>query len=84
MLLITYPYCYANNAELRFSLAVGRADNAKLHHVLEFGLSSGLRRKIKAAIPMKGCLTGRFDVIENITWWPITGAGKVREAGILS
>ncbi len=69
--------------ERRCPLAVGRADNAKLHHVLEFGLSNALLRRIKATTPMEGCWTIRSDVMDNIVWWRITGAGEVRKIGIL-
>ncbi len=58
----------------RCALAVGRADNAKLHHVLVFGLSNALLRWIKANEPLEGFWTSRFDVV---------GAGDVREVGIL-
>ncbi len=69
--------------ERRYPLAVGRADNAKLHHVLKFGLSNALLRRIKMTIPLEGCWTSRSDVMDNIVWWRITGAGDVREVGIL-
>ncbi len=62
---------------------VGRADNAKLHHVLDLGMSNALLRRIKAAIPLEGCWTSRADVMDNIVWWRITGAGDVPEVGIL-
>ncbi len=64
-------------------LAVGRADNAKLQHVLEFGPSNALLRRIKTTIPLEGCWTSRSGVMDNIVWWRITGAGDVREVGIL-
>ncbi len=69
--------------ERRCPLAVGRADNAKLHHVLEFGLSDPPFRLIKPTIPLKGCWISRADVMDNIVWWRITGAGEVRKIGIL-
>ncbi len=69
--------------ERRCQLDVGRADNAKLHHVLEFGLSSALFCWSTATIPLEGCWTGRSDVMDNITWWRIMGVGEVREFGIL-
>ncbi len=69
--------------EGRCVLAVGRADNAKLHHVLEFGLSNALLRWVKAAIPLEACWASRADVMDNIVWWRITGAGEVRKIGIL-
>ncbi len=59
------------------------ADNAKLHHMLEFGLSNALRRWIKATIPREGCWTSRSDVMDDIVWWRITGADDVREVGTL-
>ncbi len=67
--------------ERRCPLAVGRADNPKLYHVHEFGLSNAHLRQIKATIPLEGCWTSRSDVMGNIVWWRITGA--VREVGIL-
>ncbi len=48
--------------ERRCPLAVGRADNAKLHHVLEFGPSNALLRRIMTTIPLEGCWTSRADV----------------------
>ncbi len=70
--------------EKRCPLNIGQEDNAKLHHVLEFGLSYALLRRIKATIPLEECWAGRSDVMDNIMWWRTTGAGDVREVGILS
>ncbi len=67
----------------RCALAVGRADNAKLHHALVFGLSNALLCWIKATRPLEGFWTSRSAVVENIMWWLIMGAGDVREVGIL-
>ncbi len=64
-------------------IAVGRADNAKLHHVLEFGLSNALLRWVEATIPLEGCWTSRSDVMDNIVCWRNMGAGEVRKIGIL-
>ncbi len=69
--------------ERRCPLAVGRADNAKLHHVLEFGLSNAFLRRITTTIPLEGCWTSRSDVMDNIVWWRITGAGDARVVGII-
>ncbi len=69
--------------ERRCPLAIGWADNAKLHHVLEFSPSNALLRRIKTTIPLKGCWTSRADVMDNIVWWRITGAGEVRKIRIL-
>ncbi len=69
--------------ERRCTLAVGRADNAKLHHVLELGLSNAVLRRIKVTAPLEGCWTSRSDVMDNIVLWPITGAGDVCEVWIL-
>ncbi len=69
---------FLDHMERRCPLAVGRADNATIHHVLEFDLSNALLRRIKAAIPLEGCWTSGVDVVGNLMWWRITGAGVVR------
>ncbi len=69
--------------ERRSPLAVGWADNDKLHHVLEIGLSNALLRCIKAMITLEGCWTGWSDVMDNIVWWRITDAGAIRVVGLL-
>ncbi len=69
--------------ERRCTLAVGRAENVKLLHVLEFGLSIALLCRIKTTIPLEGCWISRSDVMDNTVWWLITDVGDVREVGIL-
>ncbi len=69
--------------ERRCPLALGRADNVKLHHMLEFGLSKALLHWIEATIPLEARWTGRSYVMDNIMCWRITGARDVREFGIL-
>ncbi len=70
--------------ERRCPLAVGRADNAKLHHVLKFSLSIPLRRWIEATIAQEGSWTGRSDMTDNTVWWQFTGSGEVRQIRIFS
>ncbi len=69
--------------ERRCPIAVGFSDNAKFHHVLGIGLRNALLHRIKAPIPLEGYWTGHLDVMDSIMWWRITGAGAVREVGIL-
>ncbi len=41
-------------------------DNAKLHHMLEFGLSDLPLRGIESAIPLEGCWASRFYVFDYV------------------
>ncbi len=46
-------------------------------------LSNALLCWIKTTVPLEGCWTSRADVMDNIVWWRITGAGEARKIGIL-
>ncbi len=50
---------FLDDMERRCLFAVGRADNAKLNHVLKFDLSNPLLRWIEVTTPLGGCWTGR-------------------------
>ncbi len=62
----------------------GRADNAKLHYELKFGLSIPLLLGIKSTILPEGCWATRFNVMHDVVWWRLTCSSQICEIGKLA